>query len=633
MPKRLVSGSFVLGMALAPSLARGAPGDTCEEAVGIDPGVVAGSTVSAPEGPATPCARGDTRAIWFRFAAPSDGRYLLTTRGSELADTTLSLYWGCGEPGAMTCVDDTDASLAAEATVDLVAGQTIWARVAGWGGTTGPFVLAADRREALLRPPNDACEDALPIDQATSAVGTTLFASGEDVTSCGSDDVADIWYTFTAEAEGDYDFFVTQNQTAANLVSVHETCGGGELSCGVLSTSAHVAAGQKVWVRVGSNPDASDSFDVHVGPGAPAIAPSNDTFATAQPVFVGDSIHGTTVGATQDAMNFGPVCAPWVNAAVWYSFVAPADGVYVFDTSASEMEDTIVAAFEACDTNGDAIPPPFLVCDDDFGRGKRARLDGFLAEGESLCIAVAGRYLSEHGSFVLDVSELGPPPANDTCEGAIPIQAGQQIEGENYAATPTPTGLACPSGAFALWYSFTAPADGLYKVDTKESADTSPEVAIYDRCGGEARDCSAELRPSVPVEMVEGQTILVRLSTDVFWRSPMVLRVGPDRAPTGEGGGPAEGGASAGGAGAGGEPASEGGSAPTLDDDQDGEDGCGCRLEGRDAGGHERAGLLVLGLLLTLGRRRPAGSASCRRRSCPSPFARSTRCSRGRRGW
>ena len=63
-----------------------------------------------------------------------------------------------------------------------------------------------------------------------------------------------------------------------------------------------------VCMRVGTSPNPADTFNVNVGPFPVASVPPNDSYWSATPVTAPQTILGTTVGATQDALNFGPSC-------------------------------------------------------------------------------------------------------------------------------------------------------------------------------------------------------------------------------------------------------------------------------------------------------------------------------------
>lgn len=601
--KHFAAFVFVIGsLVAAPGIAWATPSNpTCQtaEVVGF-PSVTASSTADEIDSsePST-CGKGDVYPVWYSFVTPAAGRYEFTTESaSGVSDTTVAVFGAC-DAAALACDDDTPTDVQGAVTLDLPANQQLYVRVAGWGERRGDLKLTIAHPEDLSRPVNDNCGQATPLGFQTSTPGTTLHATGADVSSCGGEDSVDIWYTFIAPETRHYDFYLSQNLTSANLVSVYRQCGTEELACGLHEASLSLEAGEEVYVRVGSNPDVADTFNMNVGPMGPVIVPSNDHYDQAIPVHVGDTVSGTTAGATPDNLSYGPVCDPWVNASVWYSFTAPDDAIYVFDTSDSEMASTAIAFYEDCHSNGD-LPPIWDACDFQFGRnGNHGRLDGFIPKGKSYCIAIGGYYLSEHGGYTLKVDTMPDHPENDRCDHALAMGYPDTIEAENYAVRSDGTFGPCPAGDFPLWYSFTAPADGLYKFDGKQTTETQPDVAVYADCLGTQLACSIDQNPSASVTLTEGQEVFVRISTDGSIRSPMVLHVGPEpTAPPEETGG-------MGGMGstssatvstseATGATSGAGGSGDARKTD---DEGCGCAVAPSEDAALGPLGLLALGLL------------------------------------
>jgi len=149
--------------------------------------------------------------------------------------------------------------------------------------------------------------------------------------------------------------------------------------------------------------------------------------------------------------------------------------------------------------------------------------------GESICLAVAGRYLSEEGEFVLNARLASAPPPNDRCVNAQPLAFPDEVVAENFASRPESGVFPCPSGEFGLWYSFTAPAEGVYKFDTKSTREAQPDIALFSTRGGVVMACSDLPNPAVSARLMAGQQVLVRVSSNVFTRGEVVLSVGPDR--------------------------------------------------------------------------------------------------------
>lgn len=521
------------------ALLSAAPNETCATASALADGHFVASTTDTSAGPASDCATADHYALWYTFSAPADAledeMYTFRVRPAEgtdaLYDPTLALYDTCDHQRA--CSDDDTLALTPRVDTYLSPGQTIHVRVAGWGDTRGGFVLDIARTAIVERPVNDDCADAIALVPGAPSPADTWNATGADLSSCGGEDRVDLWYTFTAPTAGDYTFAVTQQMIRAHYLTLYDDCSATpqtELACGFERATATLAAGQSIVVRLGTNPSTVDWFNVSVVTPAPA-PPPNDLPANAIPIDqVPTTIDTTTDGATLDALDWGTDCGPRVNAAIWYTFTAPRDDVYVFDTSASALDDTVVALFDDC-TN-----PELIVCNDVDGAGDHGRIDGYIEAGTSFCVAVAGHFRSETGGVTLDIAPLEAPPPNDDCADASPIQLGEQVFGRNYASVPVDITGACPGGNFALWYTFTAPHDGLFKFDTKtgdDGFDAWPDLALYDGCGplDAALACSQDAHPSLAHDMRAGDTVMIRVSTVLVWRGTVPLHVGPAAAP------------------------------------------------------------------------------------------------------
>ncbi|HEY4222057.1 MAG TPA: hypothetical protein VGO62_11955, partial [Myxococcota bacterium] len=292
---------------------------------------------------------------------------------------------------------------------------------------------------------------------------------------------------------------------------------------------AHVLADETVFVRVGTDPNAADTFNVNVTPTPPRIAPINDDFTNALPLALDQTVHATTIDAAQDALDWGKTCGPFVHGAVWYSFTAPVDGAYVFDTSGSGMADTIVAVFGACGQNGAQVPP-LLGCDDDSGAQHWGRIDVGMLQGTSLCVAVAGRFLSDGGDFTLSATLEAAHPQNDECEGALPLV--DVVHGDNFASRSVSVATdACQTEDRALWYVYQAPADGQphdVKFDSKVDDDAQPDLSLFHGCGQAPFACELDHpHPSISTVLNSGEKVFVRASTNVFLRKPMSIRASP----------------------------------------------------------------------------------------------------------
>lgn len=123
----------------------------------------------------------------------------------------------------------------------------------------------------------------------------------------------------------------------------------------------------------------------------------------------------------------------------------------------------------------------------------------------------------------------GPPPANDDCGGAVPVFLGLNSVDSNNATTggPGPDDSACPGTAIGacgndIWYSFTAPENGLLSVSLCNIASWDTDLQIFDgacgalnlvACNGDFGGCSTFTSQVDNVSVNAGTTYLIRVSS------------------------------------------------------------------------------------------------------------------------
>lgn len=198
-----------------------------------------------------------------------------------------------------------------------------------------------------------------------------------------------------------------------------------------------------------------------------AAQPANDDCLAAQPIAEGLT-PGDTLGATEgpfagDCAAFG---APF-GADVWFTWVAPADGVArasLVDGGGFADFDTVLAAFA-----GGCLAPVQLACNDDAatagGFSFQSRIEFEVQAGQSILIELGG-WDGASGSFVLALSfQPATPPGNDECVAASTILEGV-TEADSFFATQSPVSPPCgfgglPAGA-DVWFRHVATATGLF---------------------------------------------------------------------------------------------------------------------------------------------------------------------------
>jgi hypothetical protein len=79
-------------------------------------------------------------------------------------------------------------------------------------------------------PANDDCNDAIAVTEGVPYVGSTVGATGVDETSCGDDDTADVWHSYTPTGTGLATISLA-GSTFDTTLAVFDGCGGMELAC------------------------------------------------------------------------------------------------------------------------------------------------------------------------------------------------------------------------------------------------------------------------------------------------------------------------------------------------------------------------------------------------------------------
>jgi Ca2+-binding RTX toxin-like protein len=195
---------------------------------------------------------------------------------------------------------------------------------------------------------------------------------------------------------------------------------------------------------------------------APAAlaAPTNDNLAgAAQLSGANGFVEGSNVGATKEVGEPAHAGEPG-GRSVWYTWTAPEDGTYVFDTFASSF-DTLLAVYTGSDLaalvhvagNDDAIP---------FG-APQSQVAFQVEEGTTFAIAIDG-FAGKAGQIGLGW-RTGRP--NDlfahphVLSGAVGRTSSTNVRATMESGEPRPF-----SSAASVWYEWTAPATGRVKFST-----------------------------------------------------------------------------------------------------------------------------------------------------------------------
>ncbi len=144
-----------------------------------------------------------------------------------------------------------------------------------------------------------------------------------------------------------------------------------------------------------------------VSAGYAAAQPANNACADAQVIVVSSnsttSVTGTTVGGSVDGTT---TCGSSNSTAdVWYSVVAPANGVLTAQTCTAASYDTVVSFHSAA-----ACPPASLACNDDACTANRSVVTLNNVTGGTTYRIRVGGFSGATGTFTLSVTHAPPPP-------------------------------------------------------------------------------------------------------------------------------------------------------------------------------------------------------------------------------
>jgi hypothetical protein len=468
------------------------------------PQTVNGSTSNVPDGLPPSCgfSSGD---VAYSFTAPADGYYRFDTMGSSYDTVLVLLDPSCGE---IACNDNFGWTGESRVLLQMTAGQMVYVVLDGYFDE-GSFVLNV----AETQPPTCPVAD-LGSTVPQTITGTTLGAGSAFDPSCGYPANADQSYTFTAPADGSYLFNTTGSLINTVLSVLDATCNGPELSCnddfnfinGASKVIVNMTQGQTVVVAVEGAFEEGD-FTLSIAEAPPPVCPTGDLGST-----VPATVTGTTINQG-DALS--PSCNPGYSSAdASYTFTAPADGTYSFDTFGASFKTMIHVRDASC-------AGPELVCEADAS-GNGAFTYATLTAGQTVVVSVEGVDGGE-GSFELHVNEYTPQPCPMQDLGSM---VPQTVNGSTTGLQNNLEDSICigATNSPEMTYSFTAPASGVYTFEAMSNW-ASIIYVLGGSCDGSELLC-AYFPASVSVQMMSGETVVIVVDGyDASSNGPFTLNV------------------------------------------------------------------------------------------------------------
>ncbi len=427
-------------------------GDECAEALPISEGDTAldttGMTTSAD---ALVCSGGGlgqmANDVWYSYTPANDG--LLTVSTCDQAfDTDIAMYsGGCGALVCENSAGDTSgcASFSGEFLDHPVTGGTEYLiRVGGWGATTsGTGTLTVtlfvpeicdngidddedgltdcddpDCSGGLVCNPADECADAVDIfagDTPFSTVFATTSADPFDDTQCTGTSLGqvsnDIWYTYTAAADGLLTVSTCNQAFDTDLILYEGPCGGGtasQVGCdgdGVgcagftsLMSDVAVTAGTSYILRVGGwGATTAGSGIISI-----TLDIAGDECDTALTAVEGDNALDTTIMSSSadayDAAQCAGTSLGQMSNDVWYSFTPVNSGLMTVSTC-DQAFDTDIVIYEGPCGGGTASQ---IACD-----GDGAGCGGFTSLVADVSVTAGTEYLIRVGGWGATTSGTG----------------------------------------------------------------------------------------------------------------------------------------------------------------------------------------------------------------------------------
>jgi len=202
----------------------------------------------------------------------------------------------------------------------------------------------------LPGPDNDACDVAEAI-----ACGDNIMANSDAATDSDGNEDIDLWYAFTGTVAGEEVTIETCDSDFDTNITVYSSpCDDASQLvfnddfCGLQSSVTFTSDGSSTYlVRVEGFSGATGNIDMNVTCVDPIAVPDNDLCSNAEVLSCGDTVSGTTTGATFD--DVGTCNISNTANGVWYTFTG-IEGTTTISTCDMANFDTKISVFTGvCD--------------------------------------------------------------------------------------------------------------------------------------------------------------------------------------------------------------------------------------------------------------------------------------------
>jgi hypothetical protein len=436
-------------------------------------------TFAASDDPIPTCGINVGATVWYTHIASADGIMRLSTAGSDF-DTVLSVWMGAhGDLIPIACDDQSGYGSSSLLDLEMTVGTTYHLMIGGDRGTSGGLSFSATDVTSLTSANDDfdtpVAIDSLPFFDARDT-RVSFTASDDPVSSCGSNVSGTVWYTYTPftsrilhlSTEGsDFDTIVsvwTGERGNLTQVACDDQSGYGSSS----QLDLEMIAGTTYAIIVGGDRGGSGILSLSARDVTWPLVPANDDFDDAIAI---DSLpfndaQDTRVTFTPDD-DPTPDCGANVRNTVWYTYTAPADGIVRLRTEGSDF-DTILSVW-----TGARGALTQVACDDRSGMGTASLIDLEVTPGTTYHIMIGGDQ-GRSGDLSFSAVDLTPlVPVNDDFDNAIVIDSLPFDDTRDTRVTftsPDDPPPGCGANVHnTVWYTYTAPDDGLVRLSTEGS--------------------------------------------------------------------------------------------------------------------------------------------------------------------
>jgi len=444
----------------------------------------AGATPTAGY-PDPTCANYQGGDVWFTVTVPDGGTVIIDCIQGVVTDGGMAVYSGdCNNLNQIACDDDSSPNgLMPKITLSgLTPGETLWVRFWEYGGdNNGTFGICA----SMPPPPptNDEPCDAIPLTVNPSCTYETYYNEGATATagypdpSCSNYQGGDVWFTVTVPAGGNLVLDCIQGVVTDGAMAVYSgDCNNlNEIACdddsspnGLMPkiTLTGLTEGETLWVRFWEyGGDNNGTFGICAS--IPPPPPINDEPCDAISLPVEETCNYVTYtneASTATAGYPDPSCGFYQGGDVWFTVTVPEGGAVIVDCIEGQLTDADMAIYA-----GDCNNLTELACDDfssPNGLMPKITLAG-LTPGETLWVRIWEYGGDVSGTFGICATVPPPPPANDSCTGAISLtvnpdlNCGVTTPGTTVAALPSGASIPAPTCSATganddVWFSFVA---------------------------------------------------------------------------------------------------------------------------------------------------------------------------------